>query len=81
MLESILKVYPDMSDEAVRNILGHFSFQEIRFTNKVSAMSGGEQSRLRMALMVLTPANCLFMDEPTNHLDMVTRNALKHAFD
>ena len=79
MLESILKVYPDMSDEAVRNILGHFSFSGDTIYKKVSAMSGGEQSRLRMALMVLTPANCLFMDEPTNHLDMVTRNALKHA--
>jgi ATP-binding cassette subfamily F protein 3 len=79
MLESILKVYPAMSDEAVRNILGHFSFSGDTIYKKVSAMSGGEQSRLRMALMVLTPANCLFMDEPTNHLDMVTRNALKHA--
>ncbi len=79
MMESILKVYPDMSDEAVRTILGHFSFSGDTVYKKVSAMSGGEQSRLRMALMVLTPANCLFMDEPTNHLDMVTRNALKHA--
>ena len=79
MMQSILKVYPDMSDEAVRKILGHFSFSGDTVYKQVSAMSGGEQSRLRMALMVLTPANCLFMDEPTNHLDMVTRNALKHA--
>ncbi|HMV45189.1 MAG TPA: ABC-F family ATP-binding cassette domain-containing protein [Leptospiraceae bacterium] len=79
MIQSILKVYPDMSDEAVRTILGHFSFSGDTVYKQVSAMSGGEQSRLRLALMVLTPANCLFMDEPTNHLDMVTRNALKHA--
>jgi ATP-binding cassette, subfamily F, member 3 len=79
MMESILKVYPDMSDVAVRTVLGHFSFSGDMVYKKVSSMSGGEQSRLRLALMVLTPSNALFMDEPTNHLDMVTRNGLKKS--
>jgi ATP-binding cassette subfamily F protein 3 len=79
MMESILKVYPDLSELAVRSILGHFSFHGDTVFKKVSTMSGGEQSRLRLALMVLTPSNSLFLDEPTNHLDMVTRNGLKSA--
>ncbi len=79
MMESILKVYPDMSDVAVRTILGHFSFSGDKVFKKVSSMSGGEQSRLRLALMVLTPSNSLFLDEPTNHLDMVTRTGLKKS--
>lgn len=79
MMQTILKYYPDMSDESIRKILGHFSFSGDIVFKKVSSMSGGEQSRLRLALMVLTPSNSLFMDEPTNHLDIVIRGALKRS--
>ncbi len=79
MLETVIKKFPEISEEAARDILGHFAFSDDLVFKKVKSMSGGEQSRLRLALMVLNPSNCLMFDEPTNHLDMVTRDALKRA--
>lgn len=43
----------------------------------VSKLSGGEQSRLLIARLMLKEANILVLDEPTNDLDMVTLNILK----
>ncbi|MCB1179819.1 MAG: ABC-F family ATP-binding cassette domain-containing protein, partial [Leptospiraceae bacterium] len=79
VIGTILKNYPDISELAARNILGHFSFSGDKVEKKIGSLSGGEQSRVRLALLVLQPVNCLLLDEPTNHLDMVTRDALKRA--
>ncbi|HNF23275.1 MAG TPA: ABC-F family ATP-binding cassette domain-containing protein [Leptospiraceae bacterium] len=79
LLQTVQKKYPDLSDVACRTALGHFSFSGDSVYKSVSLLSGGEQSRLRMALLVLQPCSLLLMDEPTNHLDMVTRDALKRS--
>ena len=42
-------------------------------------LSGGEQTKVKLALLELTPANFLILDEPTNHLDEETKQALKQA--
>lgn len=79
IIDTVWKKFPDMSELEVRRILGYFSFSGESVYQKVQTLSGGEQSRLRMAMLVLTPCNCLLLDEPTNHLDMVTRDTLKNA--
>jgi ATP-binding cassette subfamily F protein 3 len=79
VLQTVLKKYPDISELSARTILGHFSFSGDTIEKNVNSLSGGEQSRLRLAMLVLQPINCLLLDEPTNHLDMVTRDALKRA--
>jgi ATP-binding cassette, subfamily F, member 3 len=71
--------FSDSSEVSLRNILGHFSFSGDSVFKKVGSLSGGEQSRLRIAILVMTPTNTLFFDEPTNHLDLVTRNGLRKA--
>jgi len=81
ILDMILTIYPDMSEIIARKLLGHFSFGGDSVFKQIKNLSGGEQSRVRLAILVQKPTNCLILDEPTNHLDMVTRNALKSALN
>ncbi len=56
-----------------------FSYQQV--SQKIADLSGGERSRLQLALLVLSGANFLLLDEPTNNLDVASAEVLENALE
>jgi ATP-binding cassette, subfamily F, member 3 len=78
-LEQLRVEMPDASISALRGWLGRFGLGEDKAEVKAANLSGGEKTRLALALIAHRAPNMLILDEPTNHLDMDSRQALVHA--
>ncbi|MBR0085400.1 MAG: ABC-F family ATP-binding cassette domain-containing protein [Lachnospiraceae bacterium] len=65
-------------DRAARGILISLGFPESSFAQEVSALSGGEKTRLALGAMLLREPDLMLLDEPTNHLDIPTLKWLEN---
>jgi len=78
LLESVRRAAP-LSEPAAVSFLTKFLFTYEQIRSRVSTLSGGERSRLQMALLTLTGANFLLLDEPTNNLDLAAAEVLEES--
>ena len=67
--------------QGARDRLASFRFSGEDVFKPVSALSGGEQSRLRLCMLMRGEVNFLILDEPTNHLDIQSREWIEEAVD
>lgn len=67
--------------QQARDRLGKFLFQGEDVFKPVSVLSGGEQSRLRLCMLMDEKVNFLILDEPTNHLDLDSREWIEEAVE
>lgn len=78
-LQLIRRLDASKKEQDIRNFLGRFDFQGERIDECIEHFSGGEKSRLALALVAWQKPNLLLMDEPTNHLDLEMCHALTIA--
>jgi len=78
-LQHLLRIDPQAREQELRDYLGGFGFPADQALAPTGPLSGGEKSRLVLALLIYQRPNLLLLDEPTNHLDLEMRQALATA--
>ena len=78
-LQTIQNMFPTMQPRTIRTKLARAGINAANTQKALHLLSGGEQTKVKLAILELTPCNFLIMDEPTNHLDDETKEGLKKA--
>jgi len=81
LIDTVRYAAGKMTEESAVAFLGKFLFPYRQAREVVGTLSGGERSRLQMALLMLSGANFLLLDEPTNHLDIASAEVLEGALE
>ncbi len=79
--EQLSALMPDSTETQIRAQLGAFGLNKAKSDTLIGKLSGGEKSRLLLALITRDAPHLLILDEPTNHLDILSRQALLEALN
>ena len=79
VLQNMMSASPDISETEARRVLGSFLFTGDDSHKAAGVLSGGEKTRLALAMIVVSGANVLLLDEPTNNLDPASRAEILDA--
>jgi ATPase subunit of ABC transporter with duplicated ATPase domains len=79
VLENMRTAAPGLTESEQRTVLGSFLFSGDDVSKPAGVLSGGEKTRLALALLVVSGANVLLLDEPTNNLDPASRAEILSA--
>ena len=79
VLDNMKSSSPDLNETEVRKVLGSFLFSGDDVDKPARVLSGGEKTRLALAMLVVSSANVLLLDEPTNNLDPASREEVLNA--
>jgi ATP-binding cassette subfamily F protein 3 len=80
LLETVRRA-GNLGEPSAVALLLRYLFTYKQASEKIGTLSGGERSRLQLALLVLSEANFLLLDEPTNNLDIASAEVLENALD
>ncbi|ABX41417.1 ABC-F family ATP-binding cassette domain-containing protein [Lachnoclostridium phytofermentans] len=72
---------PAMKREQIRRKLSEVGIKSEHIEKEIRLLSGGEQAKVKLCLLLLKPCNFLILDEPTNHLDQEAKEGLKSALE
>ncbi len=80
-MQIIQEKYDQLPQRAIRTKLAKCGLDAANAMKPIGQLSGGEQTKVKLAMMEFEPSNFLILDEPTNHLDEETKEALKDAIN
>jgi len=78
-VDCVQATFPGLTDQEARSVLGRFGVSGDMALRKIKTLSGGQKSRVALAIVTYKQPHLIYLDEPTNHLDMETIDALIDA--